>query len=162
MSDPGVPTAPFADSGSAQPRSEELTQSPRPGAVRRDVLLAVALAASGLFVGAAWRLLAEFAAKRAEELEAPAAVDLTLAMLNVALGVGVAVVLIMRPGPDPVRRFLLAIAGLVIEGAVAWGVGVLLGVAHLGAVGAAFLAAPTAALIVFGSTFVGYLRNPEG
>ena len=162
MSDVGMPPVPAGGPAVPAPVAGEPHGRPaRAGGMPVDLVLALALAGSGLVVGALWRFLAEVAVKHSQDVESLAAVDLTLAVLTLALGVAVGVLLLVRPGAAPVRRFLLALAGLIAGGALAWATGRLLGVKQLGAVGAAFLAAPATAAIVFGSTLVSYLRDPQ-
>jgi hypothetical protein len=112
-------------------------------------------------VGVLWRVLAGLVVDVSEPREAAAAVDLTLALLWLVVGVVVGAVVVLYPGPRPASRFVGALIGLLAGGAFSWGVGLLFGITHLRAVGAAFVAAPVTALIVFLTTLLEYLRRPR-
>lgn len=107
-----------------------------------------------------WRVLAAVAVDASAPREGAAAVDLTLGLLWLAGGVVVGSVLVFRPGPQPARRLVAALIGLLAGGAISWGVGLLLGIVQLRAVGAAFVAVPVTALIVFLTTLLEYFRRP--
>lgn len=132
----------------------------RSGRARADVVLALTGAASGAVIGVLWRALAPVAVDRSQPEEGAIAVDLTLGLLWVVVAVAAALFLVLRQGEQPTRRLVAVAGGLLVGGAISWGVGLLLGISQLGAIGAAFVAAPLTALVVFLSSVLDYVRRP--
>lgn len=123
-------------------------------------MLALLAGASGVVVGVLWRAVAPAAVNRSQPDEAAIAVDLTLGLLWVLVAVVAAAFLVVRHGEEPIRRLVAVVGGLLVGGAISWGVGLVLGIGHLGAVGAAFVAAPLTALVVFLSSVLDHVRRP--
>ncbi len=148
-----MPTPPLL--GSRRPRR---AGGLRP--VRSDLWAGLAATLAGLPAGVVWRELAARAVDASSRPEGSAAVDSVLALVMLAVGVGAAVALLARPGPVPARRLAVVLVGLVAGGALAWGTGLVLGVVALGAVGAAFVAAPVTAVVVLVVGLVRYAVRP--
>lgn len=81
----------------------------------------------GLVLGAAWRWLTPVVQGRAEGFERDLSGDVTLAALEVAVGVVAALRGLLRPGTGAATRFGVAAAGATVASLVAWGTGRLLG-----------------------------------
>jgi hypothetical protein len=103
-----------------------MTGSLRP-AVARETALVLALLAAGVALGGLWAELAPAVARRADPGEARIAVDGTLALLLLAAGLVTAVLLALRPGPQPAVRLAVVLGGSLAGGGLAWLVGHLTG-----------------------------------
>ena len=93
---------------------------------RTPAVLVAGGAVLGVAVGVAWRLLTPLAAARVEGYEVRVAGDVTLAALEVLVGLLVGLLGLLRPGPGAAGRFVGAVRGSGAGRAAAWGVGRLL------------------------------------
>jgi hypothetical protein len=127
-----------------------------------DVLLAVLLVVAGLVLAGVWRLIVPVTVDLGDEQETQAAVDGTLALLQVAAGVLTGAAVLIWPGPRPARRTLLVLLASIVAGAVSWQLGDVLGTPALTAVGAAFVWPVAAAVTIFvGAMLPGTSRRLE-
>jgi Na+/H+ antiporter NhaD/arsenite permease-like protein len=127
---------------------------PRPGwrGWRRQLRLVVTLIAVGVLVAFLWRVLTPHTAELGDEQEAAAAVDGTLALLGLVVGMLTGVLVLLRPGPAPAARTVAAIVGSLLGGLVSWLLGDQLGTPPLRAVAAAFVwPVATSAVLFVGS-----------
>lgn len=136
--------------------------TPRAGADERRLRrrLVAVLVLGGVLLGITWRLLAPEAAGAGNRLEQAAAVDGTLALLGLAVGVVVGVGVLLRPGPMPGGRSAAALLGSVVGALASWQVGDLVGEPPLRAPGAALVWPIVAAAVLFaGALLPGLSRR---
>ncbi len=106
--------------------------------LRSELALLLVLIVVGALLAFGWRLLTPYAANLGDEQESAAAVDSTLALLGMVLGVLTAIFVLLWPGRTPVLRTVTVIVGSIIGAAVSWLLGDQLGTPELRAVAAAF------------------------
>jgi hypothetical protein len=131
----------------------------------RAVLRPVALwSGVGLVLAAAWRGLTPLAGHYADGYERAVAGDVTLAVLELAVGIVTAIVGLVRSGPGSGTRFGVAVVGCGASSVLAWGVGRLLGAPVLTLAGVVLLAPLALSVVtVFASLVVMILaRDPAG
>lgn len=119
--------------------------------------------AVGVALGAAWSWLTPLARNWADvAYERDVAGDVTLAGLEVTVGVVVAVVGLVRAGPGSALRLVVAVVGSAVASLVAWGTGRLLGAPTLMLVGVLVLAPLALALTTVIGTLAAtvFVREP--
>jgi hypothetical protein len=103
-----------------------------------ELAILLGLVAVGALVALVWRLLTPYAADLGDEQEASAAVDGTLALVGLAIGTVIGVLVLIRPGRVPVARTLAAIYGSLVGAEVSWLLGDQFGTPALRALGAVY------------------------
>jgi hypothetical protein len=124
------------------PYSDQYESAPgRPDRIRgwRSQLgLLVTLIVVGVVLAFVWRWLTPHTAELGDEQEASAAVDGTLALLGLLVGIPAAAFVLLRPGAYPVQRAVAVVVGSLLGAALSWVLGDQLGTPALRATGAAF------------------------
>jgi uncharacterized membrane protein YfcA len=108
-----------------------------------------ALVVVGVLLAFVWRWLTPHTAELGDEQEAAAAVDGTLALLGVLIGVLSAAFVLVRPGAHAVHRAIAVIVGSLLGAVVSWTLGDQLGTPALRATGAAFTWPVTMSAVLF-------------
>jgi uncharacterized membrane protein YeaQ/YmgE (transglycosylase-associated protein family) len=152
----------FGAAGSAQHQQDQFHPSQYPGPYepsrttadrlrpwRAQIGLLVTLIVVGVVLAFVWRWLTPHTAKLGDEQEAAAAVDGTLALLGVLVGVLAAAFVLVRPGAYPVQRAVAVVVGSLLGAAVSWFLGDQLGTPALRATGAAFTWPVTMSATIF-------------
>ena len=103
----------------------------------------------GALLAFLWRVLTPYTADLGDEQEASAAVDGTLALLGVPIGVLTAAWVLIWPSRTPALRTVTAILGSLLGAVVSWLLGDQLGTPALTAVGAAFTWPVATATVIF-------------
>ena len=127
----------------------------RPGSARR--WLAGCLLA-GIGTGALWRLLIPVLIDPSDP-EGAVAVDGVLALLCLAVGLAVGILLAVLPTEVHWRRFILVLFASVVGAVAAWATGLVLGVRQLGAGGAPLLWPAATSGVTFVSALVAGLSR---
>jgi hypothetical protein len=132
-------------------------------AVRVELPWLLACLLGGVALGGLWRLLVPLVTDQLidpDSLEAAVTGDALLAGLGMLAGLVTAAALLTHPGPVPVRRFAVVMAGTIAGAALSWAVGVLFGGPTLRAVGAAFIWPVVTAGVTFAVTGLSVVINP--
>jgi hypothetical protein len=134
---------------------------PRPAVLRGELLVLLALLASGLVLGGVWALAAPHASGAADPGESRIAVDGLLALLQLGAGLVTAVALVFVPGRDRAVRLVTVLVGSAAAGLLAVPVGAVRGL-HLHAPGAALLWPLLVALLTTLRLLAGLVFAPDG
>jgi hypothetical protein len=106
---------------------------------RHELIPLIGLLLVGALLAVVWRVLTPHTAKLGDAEEAAAAVDSTLVLLGVCVGIATAAWVLRWPGSQPVARTLTAIIGSLLGAVLCWQLGDLIGTPSLRATGAAFV-----------------------